>query len=275
MDNLRDCRNAALEHGIPESVVEWWLGLARPQLAFRRVDEDSPGARVVGQFGGNPSLPAEFGWTGYPDFRASFNCAALPQDLPNFPLPKDGTLLIFGSKEEPYTYTDEESAQRGRVLHVPAGTATSERIVEKTPDDEDYTEHQQYVTDPSPLTCTLYWSLPLNANLDEENHAVYDQYDWDRLDSLAGELNGYGRGVILLGGYCVPIQDDVCLYYTESRHAGLDDWRLLAYWDSSFKPNGTDGCSYLSIAREDLAACRFDRVMLDTQMLDSAGNFAP
>jgi hypothetical protein len=39
MDEIQSRRQAARERRIPESVIEWWLGLARPQLVFSRIEE--------------------------------------------------------------------------------------------------------------------------------------------------------------------------------------------------------------------------------------------
>jgi hypothetical protein len=49
MDEIQSRRQAARERCIPESVIEWWLGLARPQLVFSRIEEPhhATGARTA------------------------------------------------------------------------------------------------------------------------------------------------------------------------------------------------------------------------------------
>lgn len=268
MDEIQSQRQAARERGIPESVIELWLGLARPQLVFSRIEDHNGAAdaQTAGRYGGHPALPADVDWDGYPDFTAEIDCAALPPDLPGFPLPKHGTLLLFGSKEEPFDYSDAEAERRGRVLYIPAGTPTSERIPPSSPDYPDY-----YCV-PFLLRCTQHWTLPDSEDptvfLNEEYSALFEQYD---LNSLM--TDSAGAGVLSLAGHGIAVQDHPCLSYSDEQRCGSSNWRLLAESTATLGPHGFDGSFFWSIPAEDLNARRFDRVMFDTQMHDSRGTF--
>lgn len=253
MDDLQSYRREALAKGIPESVVEWWLGLARPQLVFHRMDAEqrASGVAVAGRFGGHPSVPADFEWTVKPfnhEFVASIDCAALPSDLPGLPLPAEGSLLFFGSKQE--EYTDPMDARQGQVLYVPAGTPTSERLPPTDPEWEDH------YSEPFPMYYTQHWAFPDSADAvitrNDGYSETYDQYDLESV-SFAD------KGVFTLGGYVEPLQDEMCDILSSESHLGLTDWCLLAEWSAKLPPNGDIGCSYWPISQADLQACRFDR----------------
>ena len=150
---LQVWREQARELGLPEPAIGQWLRLARPQLALHAVTDDpAAGAPIVGYRGGHPSLPPDIEWSGTPDFIASVDCAALPPDLPGFHLPHDGQLLFFSFNE--YGGPECESPDRdGRVLHIPAGTATSERVI-------DPSTHPGAEPGRFPLQCSPYWDPP-------------------------------------------------------------------------------------------------------------------
>lgn len=250
-DDLQSDRREALEEGIPERVVDWWLGLARPQLVFRRMGDEqrASGVGIVGQFGGRPSLPADFEWTGFPEFVGSVDCAALPSDLPGFPLPADGSLLFFGAKDE--DETSSSSLRPGQVLYVPAGTAMSERVPPGSAEEEA----------PLPLYYTRHWSFPHSADSviigNSEYSEIFDQYD---LDSLSASFAG--SGAFAVGGYTHPVNRDVCEALTSQEHLGLTDWRVLAEWQEELPPYRNLAYSYWLVSQKDLEAGRFDRVRM-------------
>ncbi|MCG5448823.1 hypothetical protein [Micromonospora hortensis] len=122
-------RAGALRRGIPAADVERWLGLARPS-AFLTQRGDGP---VVGAIRGPVMLPADAEDPEYP-LIATIDCAALPADVTDLPLPSDGQLLLFGWPEE---------SGWGEVRYVPAGVAVEEREQYPPgfpPDDEEFAE---------------------------------------------------------------------------------------------------------------------------------------
>ncbi|MFD6950203.1 MULTISPECIES: hypothetical protein [unclassified Nocardiopsis] len=124
MDSFEEYRDSARRSGVPKHAIDTALRLARPQIALSPTDE---GAGVlVGRYGGLPSLPPDVAWDGAPDFVASVDCAALPGGALDIPLPRDGQLLFFSARRDP-----EGAAGGVVVVHVPAGTATAERIPEE------------------------------------------------------------------------------------------------------------------------------------------------
>jgi hypothetical protein len=66
-------------------------------------------------------LPLDAPGPGFP-FIASLDCAALPREATDLPLPSDGHLLFFADPDE----MDDE----GAVMYIPAGTAAEERQIE-------------------------------------------------------------------------------------------------------------------------------------------------
>ncbi|MEU5296975.1 DUF1963 domain-containing protein [Streptomyces umbrinus] len=114
----------AAKYGVPVPVAQELLARTRPclylvpyeQLPASRRENARPAART----GGLPALPDGLDW---PEPRnplvLSVDCAALPHDALDIELPADGHLLLFTEIE----YPPESSV----VLHIPAGTHTTER----------------------------------------------------------------------------------------------------------------------------------------------------
>ncbi|XUL91078.1 hypothetical protein ACQ86D_34285 [Streptomyces galilaeus] len=122
-DRLGPFRDEASARAIPADDVERWLDTARPCVTLTRTGE---GERqeigpVAGRFGGPLLLPPEVPDPAHP-FVASIDLTALPADATDPPLPPDGHLLLFAFPE---TADDYES--QGSAIHVPAGTAVTER----------------------------------------------------------------------------------------------------------------------------------------------------
>jgi uncharacterized protein YwqG len=243
MSALDAYREAARERDIPEPIIDRVLRLARPRIELRPMgDSDAP---VVGQYGGHPLLPPEVEWSGYPDFIASVDCAAVPVGELDIPLPEDGHLLFFADKRLP----DWSPDASGRVVYVPAGTATAERI----PSAEDI----RYTCEPFPLRGQLDWHMP-DANCtviveNDENSDLFDEYDLDLDKTIAGELT--------LGGYSCPMQDDLCSWPDSDDEA----WILLAQADYSFAGDPHECAAYWLIRRRDLAERNFDNVRIYEQ----------
>ncbi|RQW94910.1 DUF1963 domain-containing protein [Micromonospora inaquosa] len=107
---------------------------------------------VVGAIRGPVMLPADAGDPEFP-LIATIDCAALPADVTDLPLPSDGQLLLFGWPEE---------SGWGEVRYVPAGVAVEEREqypADFPPDDDDYAEVYEEVP-PGDLHLTVDISLP-------------------------------------------------------------------------------------------------------------------
>jgi hypothetical protein len=109
---LDEFRALALTRDIPAADVEKWLELVRP-FASLTADGDGP---VVGRFGGPIMLPADASEPWCP-LIATIDCAAMPKEATDLPLPPDGKLLLFG-------YPDHEHG--GSAAYVPAGIAVEE-----------------------------------------------------------------------------------------------------------------------------------------------------
>ncbi|MDU0288419.1 DUF1963 domain-containing protein [Saccharothrix longispora] len=271
MNDLQVFRRAALERGTPEPVVDWWLGLARPQLLFHRYEDShrAAGVPVAGTYGGYPRLPADVEWDGSLDLVVSIDCATLPRDLPGFPLPADGALLFFGTdyEEDCYCRSCTPPERQGRVVHVPVGAVTSERVPPEDPEDEEdeYPEGES-LTGPFPIRWTHRWAFPADESTavrrSEEYREAFQRYD---LQSFASILDG-DDAVFALGGYALHSQDELSAQLEEERYAGSEDWRQLAEWATTFKGYGNTGRAMWCISREDLGVARFDRIMVSTDI---------
>lgn len=248
---LQVWREQAREQGIPEPDIEQWLGHARPVLALHKVQDDpaAADAPVVGYRGGHPSLPPDDEWSGWPDFVASIDCAALPSDLRGFPLPKDGHLLFFHTTE--YAVESARPDDDGRVLYVPAATATAERVI--TADRRPEVEPERF-----PLQCSSWWDPP---------HGCADSRQLE-VEGLEDPRPAYARGneEMLLGGYCNTWTTDPCeiAEYTDPEHK---KWRRLAFMPRDLICDGEPLPHWVHwvIREDDLAVQRFDRVKTYTE----------
>ncbi|MFD7918392.1 DUF1963 domain-containing protein [Streptomyces sp. NPDC059740] len=253
MDRRQRYRATLTDHGIPADVVESAMQLALPRIELRPQGH-SPGP-VVGVYGGLPSLPADVEWSGFPHFVASVDCAALPRDALDFPLPDDGHLLFFGNLDEPVWDEDKE----GQVVYVPAGTPTTER----QPDEE----HAEFVTDPFPLHGHLDWNMPTPdhdvVNSDEERSELWEEYDYDLW------IDNSGAGELTLGGYSCPAFDDPCLPpYPDNDE---QPWRLLAQARVSPKVREpVENTLFWLMRPQDLAEARFERAKVRIELVPPA-----
>lgn len=269
---LDQIRTEALVREIPAADVERWLGLVRP-CALLTTDEDEQrdgDGPIVGRFGGPMMLPADVETHGYP-LIATVDCAALPQEATDLPLPSDGRLLFFGYPEE---HGD------GEVLYVPGDVAVEERDLDPSSypacsDDfaEIYDEYPQgeirltpdvslpfvgVVAAPAPL-----YSTPMPGHPHSEALARVWADQW-------------GGATLVLGGYgtdcngCLATEIAVLRAIraeeagqwpgpgTPSRNA--DDWVLMA--EFNVYRSGGGAAIFWAIQRDDLIARRFDRVQV-------------
>lgn len=118
MDNRTIFRNAARAEGVPEHLIAWVQGFARPRMEMHSSGEGNS----AGWYGGFPVLPADAEWDGTPDLIATIDCAAIPQDVLDFPMPWDGRLLFFADNVN--LHSDRSP---GGVRYVTAGAAAAER----------------------------------------------------------------------------------------------------------------------------------------------------
>ncbi|WP_328491750.1 YwqG family protein [Streptomyces sp. NBC_00414] len=192
----------AAKYGVPGPVAQELTAGSRPclylvphsRLPASRQEDTRPAART----GGLPSLPDGVDWPeGREPLVLSVDCAALPHGALDIELPADGHLLFFTEIE----YPPESSS----VLHVPAGSPTTERAATYDFDGEPM---QVRVYEPQ----TLY-PLP-GLTLDEDrrdapatrafldadgNGDVLDSFEEAVLDAVSG---GTRPGVcVQIGGF--------------------------------------------------------------------------
>lgn len=215
MDEFQAYRDAARADGVPEHIIDLGLSFARPRIELSA--ESEGGGNLAGTYGGHPRLPPDIDWDGYPHFFASLDCAALPQDVLDFPLPRDGELLFFADKH------DGEDNSEGRVIHVPAGTATVERFFQY--DEEEY-DPSPY-TEPHPIYARRFWDMPTSYDevviaADPERSRLYREHDLD--DYQQG--HEVWRYDLTLGGHAFSPQDPP-LPNTPPDEKG-EEWLLLA-----------------------------------------------
>ncbi|MDF2257539.1 DUF1963 domain-containing protein [Streptantibioticus ferralitis] len=251
-DKRNRFREEAVNRGVPLAEVERWIRAVRPAAILGQGGEGP----VVAQLGGYPMLPV-----GPPDprfpFVASVDCATLPREATDLPLPSDGHLLFFGEADVGFDGVLPEL-----VMYVAAGTPVTERRVEK----EWYTvlPHSQLRA----AWCEL--SAPTSGELETEYpHA-------DELDGTWTNAYGYRLGSLQIGGYPKIANWDPVGVAREAatEEAGTDeealddDWVLLATWSCDDDVKELDhGLIHWVIRREDLAALRFDRVYVYVHMI--------
>ncbi|MGK5673321.1 hypothetical protein ACSNOB_10820 [Micromonospora sp. URMC 106] len=178
MHTLTEFRKTALEHGMPQDAIDYWVSLARPYLSL---DGDGNGP-VMGYFGGRPALPASVPWPAGHAHLASVDLAAIPGNATDLDLPADGTLVFFAVPGKTSTV--------GRVVHVPADAA----VAEAEPPDG-VTVYARF-----PLHGVLNVSLPENA-ADSPRYAGAEPRD-DRalFERISDDLDGLSA-VLRLGGF--------------------------------------------------------------------------
>ncbi len=245
MDSFEEYRDSARRSGVPEHAIDTALRLARPQIRLGSTDEG--GGILAGRYGGLPSLPPDSDWNGFPDFIASVDCAALPRETLDLPLPGDGHLLFFANRRDL-----DGSAGDGAVVHVPAGTAAAERVPdERTPR-----------TDPHPLYARPVWSMPTSADgavvADGETKRVYREHrlrEHDRAEHVR-------RADLLLGGYAYSPQDPPFVQTPADHERDGGEYVLLAQANYElFGAPGWTGYAVWVMYRHDLEAMDFAKAM--------------
>jgi hypothetical protein len=260
-DQLGLFRAKAIAEGTPAEDVERWLtAAARPCATLTR----SGAGPVVGQFGGPLLLPADAPDPEKP-YVGSVDLAALPAGITDLPLPADGRLLFFA-------FPDTEEDTLGGVLHVPAGSPVAERD-KLAWDSLGWDEHEVMMENfpQGPMRAVATVSLPYHH---EELPGEHPRSE-DLVAVRAGILADLPfEPSLQLGGYADeesiehdPIAWAVTCAVEAAEEAGWDeplpddvgDWVLLADWQADVR--GYEGATvHWVIPRDDLAACRFDRV---------------
>ncbi|QBI55400.1 DUF1963 domain-containing protein [Streptomonospora litoralis] len=231
-------RAEALKNGIPSPEVERWLQLIRPFAAL--TGGDGP---VAARYGGHPIVPVS---GPRPEmwqyFVASIDCAAVPGEVTDLPLPSDGRLLFFADP-------DICNMPSGEVVYVPAGTAVAERSAEDYDDDW-------------PLPC-IDLRLKRGFSLPDGDLADIGFPHSELLDELWCDIDEGAEGIFELGGYPRIWNNDPV-----EREPAEEDWVLLAEWSTADDVKSLDlGIVYWTIRRADLAEHRFDRVRVEVDMV--------
>ncbi|MFJ5987097.1 hypothetical protein [Lentzea sp. NPDC092896] len=250
---LDQIRTEALTRNIPEPDVDRWLELVRPS-ALLTLDGDGP---VVGRFGGPIMLPAGVETQEYP-LVATIDCAALPLDATDLPLPTDGKLLFFGYPEEP---------GMGEVLYVPEGA----EVVERELDPESYpacSDQFEEICDEYPqgdIHLTADVSLPFVGTVDAPPPVYLVPVPGHPHSEALAEVwaDQWGGATLVLGGYgtdnngCAAAEIAVL-------GAVADEDQVLLLEFNVYRSGGGAGMFWV-IRRDDLVARRFDRtqVLLD------------
>ncbi|MFI9569770.1 DUF1963 domain-containing protein [Streptomyces rishiriensis] len=244
-------------------------------------DRDGGGGRpVVGRFGGPLLLPPDTPDPAHP-FVASIDLAALPADATDLPLPPDGHLLLFAFPE-----TADYDETMGSVIHVPVGTAVTERDRNawNSSDNEDC-EAMFAAFPQGPLRATTHVSLPYHHAVElpekpwseplpghprsEELVAVWESAHDDIAPRGPLQIGGYADEEAV---YTDPVANAVSRV-VKAAEAGrwgapvsddVSDWVLLADWHAGMDVQGWEGATvHWVIQREELAARRFDRAFAD------------
>ncbi|MFD6139242.1 DUF1963 domain-containing protein [Promicromonospora sp. NPDC060271] len=258
-------REQARERGVPADDVDRWLGLARPAL---RTAPDG-GGPVVGRLGSPLLLPPDVPTPAMvvePDYRAEYqlivtlDLAAIPPTATDLPLPPDGQVLLFANVEL------EDEVLAGGAVHVPAGTPVEAREVSvdyeaygyDSPEDLDESLRR------SPdLRLVPGVSLP-SCPLDAETRAAHPyaetlQAVWSEQTDEGGEwqVGGYAYDFDGYGDPARESADQECGREPGEGSSRPEDWVVLAQWVGV-----PMGILYWTIDRRDLAARRFDRVVV-------------
>ncbi|WP_433260802.1 hypothetical protein ACQPZF_25110 [Actinosynnema sp. CS-041913] len=260
-------RVEALRRDIPDADVERWLGIARP-CARLTSDGDGP---VVGRFGGPVLLPADAPDPWFP-LVASIDCAALPGDATDLPLPDDGHLLLFAFPE---LSDGPESA--GEVVYVPAGTPVEER--DRNPYFYGEVPGYQEICEAYPqgeLRLAVDVSLPYHGAVEIPEHPYMEPLPGhphsEQLRDVWLDTCG-DSGALQIGGYGWEESLEFDPVATAAWFAGeaerngsrpvdttgaAGDWVLLADWYTDIQ-DVAGATVHWAIRLDDLAARRFDR----------------
>ncbi|MFE9244932.1 DUF1963 domain-containing protein [Nocardiopsis sp. NPDC006938] len=245
MHSHQTYRDAARAKGVPEHAIDLALSLALPQaeLSPDHADTGVP----VGRYGGLPALPEGVEWDSGLDLVATVDCAALPADACDLALPRDGHLLFFASRTDPDGFALLDDSRS--VIHVPAGTPTTERPV---PDDEEHFP----ALESRPLYARTFPCLPDTADdavlPHPEVRRLFDEYRLQDHDQRLPQWDD----TLHLGGYAYSPQDPPIMGSSPEDEKG--GWALLAQAQLDMPDDpGFTACVFWIIQRDELAAGNF------------------
>lgn len=238
MTSMDPFRDEARSRELPQEEVERWLTTVRRCAMLSPAGQTPPDGPVAGRLGGLPPMPEDEPVPDLP-FLASVDLAAIPPGATDLPLPTEGTLLFFADTEDPWGDDDWS-----RLVYVPPGTPVSER--------EPGGEWPPTVHPVQDLHVTTEPSLPNRGSDTEEfpHGSELGSVWWKTCDQMQP------GGPLQIGGYPWVWNADPV---TEHDH-GPGDWVLLAEIGGEDLTEGDLGVVYWVIRRDDLAACRFNRV---------------
>jgi uncharacterized protein YwqG len=276
---------------VPESlrrVARLLEEFSAPSVAFS-LDPGKAPAIGESRLGGSPDLAPNFQWPtnkGDPiDFLLQINLArAAPLDQTGS-LPPSGLLSFFYDLEKQPWGFDPEDMLGFRVCFTPSGVSLHSMPVPR----RSFALEQCFIYFRSGLSLPHYGSrayeqFDKTAHLTEEEVEAYFEY-CSEVERLGRPNLGDGNHRLL--GYSANIQGDMQLEATlvtnglycgnasgykdprrEVLESGADDWILLLQLDSDDTAGlmwGDVGTLYYWIRKQDLAACRFDRVWMALQ----------
>ena len=264
VDLVARFRAETAARGLPPDTVEYWVGTARPALYMAEGGEGPPAA----QFGGDPMLPDDAPEP-YGDFVAAVDCALLPPNATDLPLPPDGRLLFFAVPD-----VMSSGVRPGLVVYVPADTPTIGRLAEAGALPS--YEPRQLRT----LWNQMSWPDGPDGYHDDEGKRLEGNYQLlDQLAAAWSHVVGWRPGWTLqIGGHPnfrnwdpVEAARDEAPAGDDSGESGAEDASdcvLLATWECGEDVKELDhGLVHWVIRRRDLAALRFDRVYLYVDMM--------
>lgn len=260
---------------LPADLADRWTGLLRPAGHLRRAGAADP---VVGRLGGLLRLPEGMDWPvweghGPLAFVAEVDCAALPGDRLDIPLPAAGRLAFFyyGDEDDDALVdtADPDTWAGARVFHLPAAPADAPER-------------------PAPAGLAPYPEVPLTAHMGPSA----PDFDLPALTAAFGEgafpdaferaIWGHQSGVAhQIGGHAQSVQGAVEIVVAHGALGGRDvswedprlereagRWVLLAQFDSDEDADmmwGDGGALYWLIRPDDLAVGRFEKAIFAWQ----------
>ncbi|WP_065958433.1 YwqG family protein [Streptomyces sparsogenes] len=260
---------------LPADLADRWTALLRPAAHLRKAGPADP---VVGLLGGLPRLPEGVDWPvweghGPLAFVAAVDCAALPGEALDIPLPADGVLAFFyyGDEDDDALVdtADPDTWPGARVLHLPPGSAAAP----ERPAPAGITPCPAVdLTVRTAPSAPDFDSLALTAAFGEgELPDAFQRAVWRHQSGAAHQIGGHAQSVQTaveivvahgaLGGREVSWEDP----RIEKEAEG---WVLLAQFDSDEDADmmwGDAGALYWLIRPDDLAAGRFERAMFTWQ----------
>jgi hypothetical protein len=259
---LDEFHSQALAQGIPAAEVGKWMALVRP-FASLTADGDGP---VVGRFGGPIMLPADAAEPSCP-LVATIDCAALPEEATDIPLPPDGKLLLFG-------YPDHEES--GSAVYVPEGTAVEEHRPASWLSDNVHEDTAEILQEypQGDIHLSLGVCLPTDGHISVPPPGYLAPMPGHPHGEALAELwkDLWDYPTLMLGGHGMshdfdPVHEAArqAAFSEESGHppdpdavpSSDEDWVLLAQC-AIYRAPGAD--IFWMIRREDLGERRLDRV---------------